>query len=73
MRSLQTTRNAVFKGLLLASGAGLALASVPAMAQDANEGDVLEEPTPSGEGIVVTGSRIVRQDFESTIPIVTVG
>ena len=73
MRSLQTTRNAVFKGLLLASGAGLALASVPAMAQDANEGDVLEEPAPSGEGIVVTGSRIVRQDFESTSPIVTVG
>ncbi|MGX7895187.1 TonB-dependent receptor domain-containing protein [Tsuneonella sp. HG222] len=68
MRSLQTSRSAVFKGLLLASGAGLVIMSAPAMAQDAEEEEVVE-----GQAIIVTGSRIARQDYEANSPIVTVG
>ena len=64
MRSVNT--NGVFKALLLAGCASSFAVAAPAFAQDA-AGDTAEEGR-----IVVTGSRIVRQDYESTSPIVTV-
>jgi iron complex outermembrane recepter protein len=44
----------------------LAGAAFPAVAQQQNQGDDLDE-------IVVTGSRIVRRDFDAASPIMTVG
>ena len=55
----------VIKALLLASGASTFAMAMPAVAQDA-------EVTNNDDRIIVTGSRIQRQDFESTSPIVTV-
>ena len=75
MRSLQTTRGVAFKAALLAGGAGLVMLAAPAAAQDEPDpSDVLEEPGTVQEegGILVTGSRIVRRDFESNSPIVTI-
>ena len=84
MRSLQTNRNGAFKALLLAGGASALVMAGPALAQDEEEGEgVLEQPTtadpnasgppaPAADTIIVTGSRIVRQDFEANSPIVTV-
>ena len=46
-------------------GAALAMAATPSFAQSA------DQATEVGE-IVVTGSRIARQDYRSTSPIVTV-
>lgn len=65
----------VFKALLLAGCAGTIVMAAPAAAQDGQAGDILtEEDAAQGEGtIVVTGSRIQRQDFQSNSPIVTVG
>ncbi|MEO5707405.1 MAG: TonB-dependent receptor [Alteraurantiacibacter sp.] len=54
----------VFKALLLAGGASSIIVAFPVMAQDAAD----EE-----DRIVVTGSRITRQDYEANSPIVTVG
>lgn len=47
---------------------GLALASQPVFAQDAEE-----ESADSGAAIVVTGSRIARPDLETAAPIASVG
>ena len=58
-----------FKSLLLAGGAGTIAFSAPAFAQDGDDGADSGNNTP----IIVTGSRIQRQDFESNSPIVTVG
>lgn len=70
--------------LLLAGGAAVAVVAMPdlAHAQDQSAsppaGDPLEQqdqsekPAVPGRDIVVTGSRIVRKDFDSTSPIVTV-
>ncbi|KQS55682.1 hypothetical protein ASG17_06335 [Brevundimonas sp. Leaf363] len=46
------------------SGALMAVAAAPAFAQDSGEAEV--------EDVVVTGSRIVRQDFEAISPVTTV-
>ncbi|WP_377923196.1 TonB-dependent receptor domain-containing protein [Alteraurantiacibacter lauratis] len=54
----------VFKALLLAGGASTFAMAAPVMAQD--------EGASSGDRIVVTGSRIQRQDFEANSPIVTI-
>ena len=59
------TNQQVIKAVLLASGASTIALAVPAAAQEAEDG--AEEAR-----IVVTGSRIQRQDFDSTSPIVTV-
>jgi len=56
----------VLKGLLLAGGASICVVANPAMAQNAADG--ADAPT----SIIVTGSRIARQDYESNSPIVTV-
>jgi outer membrane receptor protein involved in Fe transport len=78
---LQTTRNAAFKAALLAGGAGVMALAQPAMAQDNNaQADEPVSSTPSSDqassdtaqqGIVVTGSRIRKQDYESNSPLVT--
>ncbi|MFC3096445.1 TonB-dependent receptor plug domain-containing protein, partial [Alteraurantiacibacter palmitatis] len=54
----------VFKALLLAGGASTFAMAAPAVAQD--------EGASSSDRIVVTGSRIQRQDFEANSPIVTI-
>ncbi|HEY1126035.1 MAG TPA: TonB-dependent receptor [Sphingobium sp.] len=46
------------------------IAAVPAFAQDQPEGASDEAPA---EPIIITGSRIARQDYSSNSPIVTVG
>ncbi|MES2699993.1 MAG: TonB-dependent receptor [Pseudomonadota bacterium] len=58
------SKQQVFKAVLLAGGASSIVVAMPAMAQDAAD----EE-----DRIVVTGSRISRQDYEANSPIVTVG
>ena len=85
MRSLQTTRSAAFKTVLLAGAAGIMAAAQPALAQNVgddegaadNSGDPVDagpvaDSDPENAGIVVTGSRIIRQDFEANSPFVTV-
>lgn len=62
MRSLSNKQ--VFKALLLAGGASTFAMAAPAVAQ--------EEGASDGDRIVVTGSRIQRQDFEANSPIVTI-
>jgi len=64
----------LFRAALLAGGAGTLLMAVPAVAQNANVGDdsqVGEDDTQQRR-IVVTGSRIGTQDFNSNSPMVTV-
>jgi len=61
-----TLRAALFTSCV---GVGMLVASAPAFAQDAPAGD---EAAPA-EAIVITGSRIARQDYNSNSPIVTVG
>lgn len=53
----------------LLAGAGLGAFALTAPAQAQDDGASAEE----GQAIVVTGSRIVRQDYSSNSPIVTVG
>jgi iron complex outermembrane receptor protein len=73
VRILQTTRGVAFKAALLAGGAGLAMLAAPAAAQDEDPEDVLAQPgAAEDQGIIVTGSRIVRRDFEANSPIVSV-
>jgi outer membrane receptor protein involved in Fe transport len=79
---LQTTRNAAFKAVLLAGGAGIMALSQPALAQEDEDtqnstGDEVDvgpvaDSEPEQPGIVVTGSRIQRGDFEANSPFVTV-
>ncbi|WP_305096111.1 TonB-dependent receptor domain-containing protein [Croceibacterium aestuarii] len=72
----------------MAGGAGLAIAGSPALAQAGGQVDTNEpvqctpgvdadcaqvtDETTQAAGIVVTGSRIVRRDYESNSPLVTV-
>ncbi len=63
MRSF--TDKQAFKALLLAGGASMCMVSMPAYAQDGADED------DDDSRIVVTGSRIQRQDYESNSPVVT--
>ncbi|HEY6817039.1 MAG TPA: TonB-dependent receptor [Croceibacterium sp.] len=65
MRNVQT--RSVLKVMLLAGCAGTITLATPSMAQQAPAAE-----DEAGTPIVVTGSRIVRQDYESTSPIVTI-
>jgi iron complex outermembrane receptor protein len=56
-------RKSLLTGASVLAAAAAAMAGTPAMAQDAEE----------EEAIVVTGTRLVRQDFEAISPITTVG
>jgi outer membrane receptor protein involved in Fe transport len=56
-------KKSLLTGASVLAAAAAALSGVPAMAQDAEE----------EEAIVVTGTRLVRQDFEAISPITTVG
>jgi len=57
------TRKSLLTGVSIIAAAAAAITATPAMAQDAEE----------EEAIVVTGTRLVRQDFEAISPITTVG
>jgi iron complex outermembrane recepter protein len=57
------TRKSLLTGVSIMAAAAAAITATPAVAQDAEE----------EEAIVVTGSRLVRQDFEAISPITTVG
>ncbi|MCC6787386.1 MAG: TonB-dependent receptor [Hyphomonadaceae bacterium] len=56
-------RKSLLTGASVLAAAAAAIAATPAMAQDAED----------EEAIVVTGTRLVRQDFEAISPITTVG
>src|SRR5688572_17257053 len=58
------THTGLYKALLLAGCAGTVAISTPVVAQEA-------PATEEDNRIVVTGSRIQRQDFNSTTPMVT--
>ena len=70
MRSLQNL--GIYKAVLLASAAGTFALAGPAVAQDDTSADA-QAVEDEGPAIVVTGSRIQRQDYQSNSPIVTVG
>ncbi|MBX3431681.1 MAG: TonB-dependent receptor plug domain-containing protein, partial [Hyphomonadaceae bacterium] len=55
-------RKSLLTGASVLAAAAAAIAATPAMAQDTED-----------EAIVVTGTRLVRQDFEAISPITTVG
>ena len=56
-------RKSLLTGASVLAAAAAAIAATPAMAQDQED----------EEAIVVTGTRLVRQDFEAISPITTVG
>jgi iron complex outermembrane recepter protein len=56
-------RRSLLTGASVLAAAAAAMTGAPAMAQDAEE----------EEAIVVTGTRLVRQDFEAISPVTTVG
>ena len=56
-------RKSLLAGASVLAAAAAAMAGTPAMAQDAEE----------EEAIVVTGTRLARQDFEAISPVTTVG
>jgi len=56
-------RKSLLTGASVLAAAAAAITAAPAMAQDVDE----------EEAIVVTGTRLVRQDFEAISPITTVG
>ena len=61
---IQSARQRLLASTIIGGAALLALQAAPAYAQD--------EATEV-EGVVVTGSRIIRQDFEAISPVTTVG
>jgi outer membrane receptor protein involved in Fe transport len=63
------TSNTIYKALLLAGCASTFVLAIPAMAQDASAST--EATEESDAPIVVTGSRIQRQDYNATTPTVT--
>src|SRR5262245_46887504 len=62
-------RKSLLTGASVLAAAAAAMAATPAMART--------KPSPAGasddEAIVVTGTRLVRQDFEAISPVTTVG
>jgi outer membrane receptor protein involved in Fe transport len=61
------------KALLLAGGACAAVWMVPAMAQDTADDEQADNETATpGSSIIVTGSRIRREDYDANSPMVTV-
>jgi iron complex outermembrane recepter protein len=65
------TSNTIYKALLLAGCAGTFALATPAMAQNAPAQDEAQSEDNDAP-IVVTGSRIQRQDYNATTPTVTV-
>ena len=71
MRSLN--RPGLYRALLLAGCAGTITIASPAIAQEQTPAEEAEaEAAAEGDQIIVTGSRIARQDYESNSPIVTI-
>ena len=63
----QTARQRLLASTIIGGAALVALAAAPAYAQDEPAAEATEV-----EGVVVTGSRIIRQDFEAISPVTTV-
>ena len=61
---IQTARQRLLASTMI-GGALLAVSAIPAAAQDDQATEL--------DAVVVTGSRIVRQDFEAISPVTTVG
>jgi outer membrane receptor protein involved in Fe transport len=61
-KKTQNGRKSLLTGASVLAAAAAAMAGAPAVAQDDEE-----------EAIVVTGTRLVRQDFEAISPVTTVG
>ncbi len=61
----QTARQRLLASTMIGGAALMAMMAAPAYAQDEEATEVT--------GVVVTGSRIVRQDFEAISPVTTVG
>ncbi|HKZ72802.1 MAG TPA: Plug domain-containing protein, partial [Steroidobacteraceae bacterium] len=59
---------AVRRALIMSAVAAAAGASLPAAAQDQDQAEAPEITT-----VTVTGTRIQRQDYEATSPVVTIG
>lgn len=69
-----TTVSAAARTSVTALALSLALAAVPAFAQDVSEEPVAdEEPMAAGGDIVVTGSRIARDGFNAPTPVTALG
>jgi outer membrane receptor protein involved in Fe transport len=67
-----TTKTALSRALLLAGVAGAFGIATPALAQAQSAAEAEPDAAPAENRIVVTGSRIARQDYTATSPIVTV-
>ena len=63
-----------FRKALLVTCAGVAIGGIaPAYAQSASKGPQVSDTAAAPEEIVVTGSRIVREGYESPTPLTVVG
>ncbi|MGC1271351.1 MAG: TonB-dependent receptor [Croceibacterium sp.] len=71
--SRETDFRLVIRSALACSSALYLLAAMPALAQDSSAPEAQLDEAESGTPIVVTGSRIVRRDYNSDSPIITVG
>lgn len=73
---MNITKNAANRRFGLLAGAGLAaltLAAAPAVAQDADDADITDETTSAEPAnIIVTGSRILRPELDSAVPVTSV-
>src|SRR5690349_3929618 len=64
-------RKSLLTGASVLAAAAAAMAATPAMAQ--NNTSQPAASSSDDEAIVVTGTRLVRQDFEAISPVTTVG
>jgi len=71
--SIKTGRSfgQTFKAALFASSVGMLMLGTPAHAQDDSASQA--DAAPEEQAIVITGSRIVRRDYQANSPIQTVG
>ncbi len=67
-------RKSLLTGASVLAAAAAAVAASPALAQNNTSSTTNSAANSSGdEAIVVTGTRLVRQDFEAISPVTTVG
>ncbi|MBS0383913.1 MAG: TonB-dependent receptor [Proteobacteria bacterium] len=66
-------RKSLLTGASVLAAAAAAMTATPAMAQTNTSHSNTNASSSSDEAIVVTGTRLVRQDFEAISPVTTVG
>ncbi|MFZ2031233.1 MAG: TonB-dependent receptor [Vitreimonas sp.] len=66
-------RKSLLTGASVLAAAAAAMAASPAMAQNNTNTTAPAATSSDDEAIVVTGTRLVRQDFEAISPVTTVG